>query len=121
MADNVREEGEGPVYETDLGSDAKEVYHSPVAIPDGDARKENTYFIHVGPDVKQLEMTVTDGVVSDCAPGGYANTCNVSIGHRLISANGHDIAEISYSEFLEVLQSRPLKLIFSKLPVNVSV
>lgn len=95
-------------------SDAKEIYHSTEPTPEGYETKENAYVISVGSDVKQLGLTFTNGVVSECMPGGYADTCNVSIGHTLISANNIDITEFSISDTLKILQSRPLKLIFSK-------
>jgi len=97
-------------------SDAKEIYHSTEPTPEGYERKENVYVINVGSDIKQLGLTFTNGVVSECMPGGYADTCNVSIGHTLISANNIDVTEFSISATLKVLQSRPLKLVFSKPP-----
>jgi len=97
-------------------SGAKEIYHSTEPTPEEYERKEIAYVINVGSDVKQLGLTFTNGVVSECMPGGYADTCNVSIGHTLISANNIDIAEFSISDTLKILQSRPLKLGFSKPP-----
>jgi len=108
---NLGEEGEGKVYDTNLGY-AKEIYPK-VTIPDRNERKENTYIINVGLDVQQLGLTFTDGVVSECVQGGYADRCNVSVGHTLISANDLAITELSSTDFLKVLQSRPLKLVFS--------
>jgi len=120
--DNFGEDSEGTegkVYDTNPSSDAKETYQSTVTILDCDEGKENTYTINVGSDVKELGLELTDGVVSKCGPGGYAYNCDVCVGNTLISAN--DVTDFSCSDSLKVMQSRPLKLVFSKPPIIVSL
>jgi len=122
--DNFGEEGEGTegkVYDTNPSSDAKETCQSTVTISYGDEGKENTYTIDVGSDVKELGLEFTNGVVSKCATSGYAYKYNVSVGHTLISANDVNITESSCLDSLEVMQSRPLKLVFSKPPIVVQL